>query len=81
MKRLLIILFSFASCAATSRYSYEESPTCPVQMTEEQHASGAVRCRAMCSSYGRDFASFDPDCKCRCAPAQGVYSTPNVTSM
>jgi hypothetical protein len=65
MKRL-IILFAFLSCASVNPYAYPESSSCPSSMDEEQHLSGVVRCRAMCSSEGRNFSSFDADCKCRC---------------
>jgi hypothetical protein len=59
------------SCATTSSTGYAEAESCPAAMSEEQRDSGRVRCTAMCSSYARDFASFDDDCKCRCAPAVG----------
>lgn len=70
MRRLIAVL-AFLSCATVAPSTYEEADACPVPMTEEQRASGAVRCRAMCSSYARDFAAFEDDCKCRCQPARG----------
>ncbi len=75
-KFVVMVLSSLSllvSCASSARYAYEESESCPVAMTEEQHESGVVRCRAMCSSYARDFAEFDAECKCRCAPPGGGY--------
>jgi len=69
MKRLLVILFSLASCAAIR--PYDDSAACPSPMTDEMRLSGVVRCRAMCSSEGRNFSSFDDDCKCRCARGYG----------
>ncbi|TAL42474.1 MAG: hypothetical protein EPN91_08825 [Salinibacterium sp.] len=66
--RPALALLLMLGCA-TVRSTYEESSECPVVMTEEQHASGVVRCRALCSSYARDFSSYDTDCKCRCRPA------------
>lgn len=65
---LLVLL---TSCATTSRYAYEELDSCPARMTPEQRLSGVVRCRAMCSSYARDFAEFTDECGCFCAPAPG----------
>jgi hypothetical protein len=62
----LIFVFAFLSCAAVNPYAHDESSSCPAPMSEEQHASGVVRCRALCSSEGRNFSSFDVDCKCRC---------------
>jgi len=75
MKRLLLILFSLASCAAIHPSGYEEAETCPSPMTQSQAESGIVRCRALCSSYARDFAGFGLDCKCYCrgSAGQGGY--------
>lgn len=72
MKTLAAFVLLSLSCATTSNpYSYEEMAQCPPSMDEEQHESGVVRCRAMCSSYAREFAEFDHECKCRCAPPAG----------
>lgn len=77
MKKLLLSVALLMSCAA-SQYAFHEAETCPVSMTEDQKASGRVRCAALCSSYARDFASFDDDCKCRCAPQFGGGYRPNA---
>lgn len=70
----LPLLFLVLSACATNRFAYNEAESCPgPQMSKDQMDSGAVRCRAMCSSYARDFASYDTDCRCRCAPAHGGY--------
>lgn len=66
----LLVAVLLVSCAA-GPYAWRESESCPSPMTEEEHASGAVRCRAMCSSYGRDVVRFDDACRCYCAPAGG----------
>jgi hypothetical protein len=77
MKYLLGSLL-LLSCAPTNRYAYAEMDACPAPMSEEQHESGVVRCRAMCSSYARDFGEFDSDCKCRCGPSGGgQYQKPS----
>lgn len=84
MKKLILTLFLAVSACATTQAStnpndYQESQTCPTVMSEEGHLSGVVRCRAMCSSYARDFAEYTDDCKCWCAPAGGAskgYGTP-----
>lgn len=70
--RLLHVLILVAGCATTSKYSYEELESCPTFMNEQQHLSGVVRCRALCSSYARDFAEYGDDCRCWCAPPPGV---------
>jgi len=67
----VMLLVGCATTATTNPYQYDELQQCPVSMTEEQRSSGVVRCRAMCSSYGRDFDSYTDDCKCWCAPAHG----------
>jgi hypothetical protein len=68
---LFVVLLS-VGCATTSNpYAYNEMESCPSAMSDEQHMSGVVRCRALCSSYARDFAEYTPDCKCWCAPASG----------
>jgi hypothetical protein len=69
---VLALLSMLLSCASSNQYAYSEMDSCPSSMTEEQHESGVVRCRAMCSSYARDFAEFDAECKCRCAPGAGA---------
>jgi len=72
MRFALSCTLLLAACATVTSSSYEEMTQCPAAMTEEQHASGVVRCTAMCSSYARDFAEYDStDCKCRCMPAYG----------
>jgi hypothetical protein len=71
MKLQFVALLLMVSCARVNKYAYEELDGCPAPMSEEQHESGVVRCRALCSSYARDFAEFDADCKCRCAPSGG----------
>jgi hypothetical protein len=72
MRTLMLMLLTTAACATTSNpYSYEEMSSCPPSMDAEEHQSGVVRCRAMCSSYAREFAEYDHECKCRCAPAAG----------
>jgi hypothetical protein len=67
-------VLAVCSCATTkqNQYAYEEMDSCPSQMTEQQHYSGVVRCRALCSSYARDFVQFGDDCKCFCAPPGGL---------
>lgn len=70
MKKLLVLVGLLLGCA-TVGHGYAEMDQCPALMTEEQRESGIVRCRSMCSSYARDFAEFDAECKCRCAPATG----------
>ena len=71
VKFFIALALLAVSCATTPSTGYEELASCPAAMDDEQRASGAVRCRAMCSSYARDFSSFDDDCKCRCMPAYG----------
>lgn len=71
MKSLLAGVVLLVSCASPARYAYQETEMCPAVMSEQEHNSGVVRCRAMCSSYARDFAEFGSDCRCRCAPAGG----------
>ena len=71
MKLLSLAAVVLVSCATTGAYRYEESESCPANMDEKGHASGAVRCAAMCSSYARNFAEYTDDCKCFCAPASG----------
>lgn len=75
MRALILAAFLLVGCAtAPTPYGYEEMSSCPAAMDAEQKESGVVRCRAMCSSYARDFATYDDDCKCRCAPQfQGGY--------
>jgi hypothetical protein len=70
----LILLLSLLGGCTTS--SYSEMDQCPAYMDEEQKASGAVRCRAMCSSYGRDFDSFGDDCHCNCVGKVGSAYRP-----
>lgn len=70
MKNLILAVFLLAGCATVGQGGYE-AEQCPAVMTPAQKESGVVRCRAMCSSYARDFSSFDDDCKCRCKPAVG----------
>lgn len=70
-----------AACATVSPYAYDEAAECPAHMTSEGHESGVVRCRAMCSSYARDFADYTSDCKCWCAPASGSHrAAPTYTN-
>lgn len=61
------------SCVTTNPYAYEEATECPVAMNQEEHLSGQVRCRAMCSSYGRDMDSYRTDCKCFCKTKVVTY--------
>lgn len=73
MKRLLVVLFSLASCAAVQ--SRPEAEVCPSPMSNAQYMSGAMQCRALCSSYGRDYEAFDLQCRCICQPEKrGAYS-------
>ncbi len=67
----LLLSLSSLACATVKQnpYAYQELDSCPASMSEEQHYSGVVRCRAMCSSYARDFAEFTADCRCWCAPS------------
>jgi hypothetical protein len=78
MKLIAVVALLAVSCATTNPYAYDEADACPPNMSEEQHESGVVRCRAMCSSYAREFAEFDAECKCRCAPATGGGYRPQV---
>lgn len=74
MKYVIAVWWLCLSCAsAKNQYAYQELEQCPAAMSEEQHYSGVVRCRALCSSYGRDFAEFGADCRCYCAPAPHRY--------
>jgi hypothetical protein len=51
-------------------------------MTAEEHASGVVRCRAMCSSYARDFDNYSAaTCKCFCKPERGAKKAPITNQM
>lgn len=71
---LLLSLSTGCATVKQNPYAYHELESCPASMTEEQHRSGVVRCRAMCSSYSRDFAEFTADCRCWCAPSsQGRF--------
>lgn len=67
------LLSSSCATVGSNPYAYEELESCPVSMTEQQHASGVVQCRAMCSSYGRDMHEFGKDCRCFCAPSAPTY--------
>lgn len=80
MLKLAAVLMTL-SCATSSRYGYSELADCPARMDEEQHMSGVVRCRAMCSSYARDFAEYGADCKCRCVAPGNSGRPPPVTQM
>ncbi len=71
MVMMVMLLVSCATAPVTSPSSYEELATCPSTMTQEQASSGAVRCQALCASYGRDYADFDSACRCVCAPKPG----------
>lgn len=73
MKKLIAVLM-LASCATVgpNPYAYEEAASCPRGMTEDEHLSGTVRCRALCSSYGRDFDQYGKDCRCFCRPSAGA---------
>lgn len=73
MRVALVALF--LNACAVSKYSYSESEQCPSFMDNEQRESGTVRCRALCSSYGRDMEGYTDDCKCYCATPK-VYSNP-----
>lgn len=86
MKKILLAAMLMVGCATVQAqqnpYDYQEMSSCPSKMDEEQQLSGTVRCRAMCSSYGRDFAEYSADCKCWCKPdgrthGHGGYSVPN----
>lgn len=74
MKLLIVAVLALAACATvaplTNQQQYEMD-TCPNFMTDEMRASGTVRCRAMCSSEGRDMAVYKDNCKCYCQPANG----------
>ena len=78
MKYIVLSSLLALSCATVKQnpYAYEEMDSCPASMDEQQHLSGVVRCRAMCSSYGRDFAEYGGDCRCYCAPASPVFRQP-----
>ena len=72
MKKLFLAALLVIGCATVSPLTNQqqyEMDTCPNLMTEEQQLSGAIRCRAMCSSEGRDMALYDDNCKCFCQPA------------
>ena len=76
MKYLMLLLV--VSCVTSggevreaNASSWEEAASCPSNMSNEQKASGSVRCRAMCASYGRGFELFDSECRCICAPERG----------
>jgi hypothetical protein len=73
MRVALVALF--LNACAVSKYQYSESEQCPVMMDSEQKESGTVRCRALCSSYGRDMEGYTDDCKCYCATSK-TYSNP-----
>lgn len=64
----VVVVLLWSACATGNRYAYAEMEACPASMSEGEHESGVVRCRAMCSSYARDFAEYDDHCNCRCAP-------------
>ncbi len=73
MKLLIVAVLALAACvttapALTNQQQYEMD-TCPNLMTDEMRLSGSVRCRAMCSSEGRDMAVYTDECKCYCQPA------------
>lgn len=70
--RALFLVFLLMGCVRN--FSFETMEFCPAHMTEEQERSGYIRCRALCSSYGRDVYKFDEECKCRCLPANGARS-------
>ena len=73
MKYLFCAVLLTMACATVSDnpYAYNEMDSCPSRMSDEQQYSGVVRCRAMCSSYGRDFAEYDAQCRCWCMPGMG----------
>lgn len=75
MKRLLAVV-ALMSCATVPTH---EEESCPSPMSDSQAARGAMECRALCSSYARDFAAFASDCKCYCMPAKGSGYRPNVS--
>lgn len=61
MRKLLLCLL--LSCATVGNYNEGD---CPSMMSREEHASGSVRCRALCSSYARDFDYYTDKCECVC---------------
>lgn len=67
MKKLLAVVM-LISCATVNPYAYDEAPECPgTNMTPAQFDSGTVRCRALCSSWGRNLERYNAaDCKCLC---------------
>lgn len=69
---LALLLISCAAMPVPHSNAYEELVSCPVDMSQEQLDSGAVRCRADCASWGRGFVEFRFDCKCVCAPKPGM---------
>ena len=71
MKYLVATLW-LASCAPTAanlQVSGEELATCPMTMTADQRESGVLRCRDLCTRYGRKYDAYDAQCRCRCQPA------------
>lgn len=62
MKSALVLLLT--GCA-TIRPITNADP-CPNYMDGDQMRSGAVQCRAMCASYGRELEAFLDDCRCVC---------------
>lgn len=77
MKKLILASLLAIGCATVNPYRYEELGACPNFMDDDQRASGTVRCRAACSSEGRDMAYYADNCKCYCQPA--VKSGPTHT--
>ena len=58
-----ITLLVNASCATTGE---------ALRPTPEQMPEGRQICRALCSSYGRDYKEYRTDGKCVCQPLNDV---------
>lgn len=73
VKKMLVLVGLLVGCATVNPnpHAYQEMTSCPVMMDEQQKLSGTVRCRALCSSYARDMALYDDNCKCWCEPPGG----------
>lgn len=80
MKKMMVLVGLLMACATVpaNRYQYQEMQACPAVMDDEMRESGAVRCRALCSSYAKDFASYDDDCKCRCKGGPSNHGGPHL---
>lgn len=73
MRTLFMMLL--IGCASVPQSKWQEAPQCPAHMTDAEYSSGAVRCRAECASWGRDYHMFMNDCRCVCrSNAPKIYN-------